>query len=368
MTPQQERALLAATAAGLDDDVRESFAELLDLIRGGAAPRDAVAEVMARFQGDMAGVMSHALSAVMGESVGTASVLALRVGAVPLSARLYREAAETGEIVAGIVDRHLRGFADARDLALQLFDGYDFRPPGAEPLQISPRNRQLPRYMREALLPDAGIAGDLSRAFARLQVRGLRTDALRAAYAGVLDAIATAESANGEALLQRRLRVAFYERVRYFAQRIAQTEIHRAFANRQAVELMGDEDTEFVQIRRAPGKGDPCICALYAGRDVYKLGAGVYPKAKAPLPPYHPYCRCVVSPRLDLTGRAKAAEADPEADAYFLRRLGVGVGARVIGSREKLGQVLAGRSAAEVVAVGQRVPVLSVADAARNQP
>jgi hypothetical protein len=365
MTPAQEQALLAATAAGLDDDVRQAYDELIALIRDGMAPRDAVIEVMSRFQGDMAETLSAALGAVTAAAVGTESALALRVGPVPLSTRLYQEADEVAGVVQEITQRHLRGFSDARALALELFEGYSFRPADAEPLQITPRNRSLPRYMREALLSEPGIARDLSTHFARLQVNGLQTPALRAAYAGVLDAIAALEGGKGQALLAKRLEVAFYERVRYFAQRIAQTEIHRAFAKRQAQELMDDADVEFVQVRRAPGKGEPCICVLYTGRDLYGMGPGVYPKARAPLPPFHPYCRCVLSPRLDLTGRREKPE-DAEADAYFLRRLGVRAGAQVMGSRAKLAQVLeTGRRADEVAALGRRVPLETVGQAGR---
>jgi hypothetical protein len=366
MTPEQERAILAATAAGLDDQLREAYKELIALIREGVEPREAVAQVMQNFTGDMATTMAAALTAVMAQPVAADAVLKLQVGAVELSSRLWREADETGIVVQGIVQRHLGGFADARKLALDLFEGYAFRSPTDEPLQISAANKQLPRYLREALLSDPGIERDLAVNFARIQVNDLKTPALRAAYAQLLDAIATLEDGKGAALLDKRLEVAFYERVRYFAQRIAQTEIHRAFAKRQAAELMADADVEFVQIRRAPGFQLPCICVLYTGRDVYGLGAGVYPKAMAPLPPYHPYCRCVVSPRLDLTGRAKAKPADPEADSYFLNRLGVRTGARVMGSRAKLQQVLEnGRSADDVYSQGKRVQILTVAEGAR---
>lgn len=365
MTPTQEQALLAATAAGLDDDVREAYAELVQLIRDGMAPRDAVAEVMARFQGDMAGTMAAALGAVTAAAVGTESVLALRVGTVPLSTKLYQEADQVAQVVQSIADKHVQGFSDSRRLALELFEGYGFRAPDAEPLQITTRNRNLPRYMREALMSDPGIARDLATHFARLQVNGLSTPALRAAYTGVLDAIADMESGKGRALLEKRLEVAFYERVRYFAQRIAQTEIHRAFAKRQAVELMDDADVEFVQLRRAPGKGEPCICVLYTGRDLYGLGPGVYPKKRAPLPPFHPYCRCVLSPRLDLTGR-KAGEEDADQEVYFLRSLGLRTGAQVMGSRAKLAMVLeTGRTAEDVAALGRRVALETVGEAGR---
>jgi hypothetical protein len=118
--------------------------------------------------------------------------------------------------------------------------------------------------------------------------------------------------------------------------------------------LMDDEAIQYVQVRRAPG-GEPCICSLFAGRDLYGLGAGVYPKAAAPMPPYHPFCRCVVSPRLDLNGRT-AKDRDEAGNAYFLSRLDQSVAARVIGSRARLEQALKGTSP-EAIANGGRDPL-----------
>jgi hypothetical protein len=366
-TPEEERALLAAAAARLDADMRAAFAELLRLIRDeGMSPRDAVAQVMGDVQADMAAAIALGLSAVLERDVTASEVLRMGVGPLQLSARLYGEAQAVGAVVGGIVDRHLHGFADARRLALDLFEGYGFRAPGAEPLQWNRANTKLPRYLREVLAYAPGVERALAARVAQIQVSGLSTGGLRASYSALLAAIARAEQGPGGRALNKRLEVAFFERMRYFAQRIAQTEIHRAYANREAMAMMADPDIKFVQIRRAPGSSHDCICALYAGRDRYGLGQGVYPKALAPLPGYHPYCRCVVSPRLDLD-RKTAQPEDPAADAYFLRRLDPSVAARVMGSRAKLDRVLTDGTSADAVVNAARSPayrVRTVADAA----
>lgn len=290
MTPEQERALLAAAEAGLDDEVRDAFRDLMALIAAGVVPREAVQTVMATFQGEMASTMAAALSAIMGASVGAEAVVALEVGAVQLSRRVYLEAQAVGDAVQGIVQRHALGWQDARRLALELFEGYGFRDPDAETLKIDPDNPRLPQYLRDALLPDELLRTGIERELAKLQVANLSTPALRAAYADVLAAFDAMEGVEGQALLEKRLEVAFFERVRYWATRIARTELHRAYAEREARLLLDDPDVEFVQIRRAPGRGEPCICVLMTGRDLYGLGPGVYPKAFAPVPPFHPFC------------------------------------------------------------------------------
>lgn len=352
LTDEQERALVAAAAAGLDASVSDAYAELLRLIVDGVPPRDAVQQVLQPFHGEMAVTMAAALSQIIGEAVGAPSVLAIQVGTVSLSARLYAEAQSVSEAVQGIVTRHVAGFQDARRLALEMFEGYTFRPPGAEPLQINASNPQLPRYLREALLSDGTLRDKMRLAFTRLQVNGLATGPLRAAYAGVLDAIEAVRGGAGQVLLENRLKVAFYERTRYFATRIARTELHKAYAQREAALMLADTDLEFVQLRRAPGRHTPCICELITGRDLFGLGPGVYPKAQAPVSPFHPFCMCVMSPRLDLTGR-KAKERDQDGDAYFLSRLGERVAGRVMGSQDRLQQVLRGASAETVINSGR---------------
>ena len=351
MTPNQERALLDATAKGLDDDLRKAYQTLIQFIRDGMAPRDAVQQVMESFSKEYAQLLSTALSGVLAMSVGTEAALVLEVGTVQLSAKLYAQSQNVSTLVQSIADKHMKGFADARALALRLFEGYGFRDPAAEPLQIKPTNPALPKYLREALLSDSGIQGQMSRAFARLQADKLKTEALRAAYLQVLDAIDGIESGAGSKLLEKRLKTAFYERVRYFANRIAQTEVHRAYIQREAKIIMDDAEVEYVQIRRRPNADSVCICTLYAGRDRYGLGPGVYPKRLAPVPGFHPFCRCVLSPRLDLTGRTAKPE-NPESDRYFLHSLGAPMAAQVVGSQDKLERVLRSGDATGVYNAG----------------
>lgn len=352
MTPDQERLLIEATAAGLDDDLRAAYRELLALIDAGVFPRDAVQAVISTFQGEMAATMAAAFSAVLEVGIGSQAVLDLRVGDVSLSRRLFQEAAEVSAEVADIVRRHSLGILNARSLALELFEGYGFRAPGDEPLQFSPRNPRLPEYLRDALLPDDDVRGTLARAFARLQADNLSTQALRAAYSAVLAAIDDVEQGVGRELLEKRLEVAFYERMRYFATRISRTELHRAYSDREAQLLLSDADVDFVQVRRAPGRGSECICVLLTGRNLYGLGPGVYPKASAPKPPFHPFCGCQMSPRLDLTGR-RAGERDPDGNVYFLRRLGETTSARIMGSAGKRDAVLRGASPEAVINAGK---------------
>lgn len=359
MTPTEERALLAALAAGVDADLQDAMAQILARIDRGEDPALAVRAVLGNVGADFAAKMAAALAAVYGASVTAQDVMASQVGGMRLSTRLYAEADETAAAAAGIVQRHLDGYVQAREVARDLYEGYGFRP--REVLRISGRNQTLPKYLRDLLGMLPGLERDMAAGAARMQIDGLSTAGLRAAYSQLLDAISSSEEGQGKRLLQNRLRVAVEERMRYFAQRIAQTEVHRAYMAREAAALMADGDVEFVQVRRAPGgRQAPCICDLYAGRDRYGLGAGVYPKAAAPVPTYHPYCRCVLVPRLDLTGRRVAGAENLDADRYFLERLGAPIAARVVGSRDKLRLVLDGSTTADAIHAAGSDPLYRV--------
>lgn len=363
MTDDEARETVEDAARDIEAALRVSLGKIIADIQKGVEPRTAVQTAMDSFQGEMAAVMAAGLSKLLQESIGTTEAMSITVGHVALSSHLYAEARAVSESVQGIVQRHVRGFQDARALARELFDGYNFREPDAEPLKLVPTNPRLPRYLRDALLSDSAVADDLSRAFARIQVDKLSTPALQAAYRQLLDTIDRLEATGvGKALLEKRINIAFFERVRYFAQRIAQTELHRAYAEREAELLMADEDVEFVQIRRAPGRHQPCICALLVGRNLYGLGAGIYPKAQAPVPPFHPFCFCIMSPRLDLTGKT-AAPRDEGGDAYFLRRVGEPVSGYIMGSQAKRDRVLQGESA-EDVANASKIPMYRIRKAA----
>ncbi len=341
MTPAQERALLDATAADLDDDLRAAFAEVMRRIREGEAPRDAVQTVMDRFAGAMAEKMATALSALLVQSVGSAEVLQMRVGDVALSEKLYAQAREVSQIVQGIVDRHAQGWQDARKLALELYEGYGFRKPGDEPLKINRNNPLLPRYLREVLLPISELSDDLRKHFARLHADNLSTQALRAAYLDVLRAIDAMEDGAGAEAVEKALRVAYYEKARYQATRIALTELHRAYAEARARELMDDPEVQWVQWRLSTTHPITDICDYLATVDKWGMGPGVYPVGQAPVPGAHPFCRCILAPRLDLYGR-QGLERPDAAQAVFRRAPDLRTAARIAGSREKLERVLAG--------------------------
>lgn len=117
-----------------------------------------------------------------------------------------------------------------------------------------------------------------------------------------------------------------------------------------ADELLADETIEVVEVRLSPAHPVVDICDLFARQDKYGLGPGLYPKLAAPKPIFHPFCRCRLVSRPDMS--AKGARERGGADRTFLRSLPVNEAARVMGSRDKLQKVLDGGNSIDLVNAG----------------
>lgn len=77
----------------------------------------------------------------------------------------------------------------------------------------------------------------------------------------------------------------------------------RQYTEKAAREYMKERRVQFLQVRLS-GKHEALdACDFYADADLWGLGRGVYPKADAPVPPFHVGCRCALSPRIDLPNK-----------------------------------------------------------------
>ncbi|MDY3245821.1 hypothetical protein [Campylobacter sp.] len=72
--------------------------------------------------------------------------------------------------------------------------------------------------------------------------------------------------------------------------------------------------------------------------DKYGLGAGVYPKDKAPVPPFHPFCRCQMIPKY--ADEYSKPKLNSDADKNYLLGLKEWQRARILGSKAKANEAL----------------------------
>lgn len=292
-----------------------AFKRLLELIRQGQPPRKAIAQALREFNADTLVGLEKALSEVLESSLGVKALKDWPVGGVKLSDRLYDNAQKVSTTTRQIIEDHMKGVHRAEDLRKALYEGYDFQQ---DPLNV---NAPLPKYLQVE--------------FDRFKASYLKTPALRAAY---LEAIRKAEAGAGMAELEKALKVAFYERNRYFANRIARTELHRNYTDQQAREWMAEDRIQYIQIRLSSKHPHSCICDYHAKADLYGLGPGVYPKADAPKPPFHPWCACLTAPIINLIN--PKPKFKPKAERAFLRSLPAKEAAQVAGSVEKRRRII----------------------------
>jgi hypothetical protein len=315
--------ILDDAAAEIERAARETLAHYQRLVAAGSPEKEALAEALTDFEQATVLAMSAAFGRIMDRSVSPAAV-------------------------AGVIRQHARAAVNATELARALYDGYN-TPRNTEPLQVkklAPR-REVQELMRLSMKDPATRVRIEQLQRMVLGGAGIRTAGLRSAYQQLF-----AEAINGasEARRDRALRQVIEERNRYFANRIAQTEIARAHADRVADEFMADPTIEVVEVRMSPSHPVADICDLFARQDKYGLGPGLYPKFAAPKPIFHPHCRCRLVSRPDVA--AKGARERTAADRTFLRSLPTAEAARVMGSRERLQQVLRGADVMTVVNAG----------------
>lgn len=259
---------------------------LEEFIRSGMDSKEALKRVQNEYLDDVVDVMSDEMNSLKVGFITPARLKKMAIGDIDLSTNLYRHIDDVNANVLKTINEHAKALNNAQDLALKIFEGYDFKD---DPLKVQ---KGLPKYLFDPLK--------------ELQAKQLKTPALKAAYMQLLEAQSDKE-------LKKALKTAMYERNRFFANRIAQTELHRIHTHYKVKQILEDDGVEVVQIKLSATHPKVDICDYHANLDAYGLGKGCYPKHKAPLPPYHPFCRCIVSSRMDLSlSDAEPIPDDPE--------------------------------------------------------
>ncbi len=203
----------------------------------------------------------------------------LAIDPVLLSEILYKNAKDTARLVAKIIEDGIRAKDTVREIAMKLYEGY-----GYNDKEVLNATKTLPNYLKQALK---------KREFKKAlrQIEKLRTKPLRIAYKKILQ---TAEELTDKAI-QKAIYTAVQEKMRYYANRIAETEAHRALMSKRAYEYLHDKRLKLVRYRMSVSHPKMDICDFYANLDI-GYGRGVVPKEMMRTLPLHPHCRCVYEP------------------------------------------------------------------------
>src|SRR5262249_15983903 len=133
-------------------------------------------------------VLAAAFEKLRRRAVMPSEMMAMRVGDVVLSERLYRHAAATASEGTAIVRQHAQGVHQAREVLLARYDGYSQADGVRRPLEGAAR-AELPAALRQLTRePRARRTLGALLAKAQRQAARVKSPALRAAYLEALQA------------------------------------------------------------------------------------------------------------------------------------------------------------------------------------
>ena len=193
-----------------------------------------------------------------------------------LSEMLYYNSKEVAKNVTKILTENIKAQTTLKELSMKLYEGYGFND--KEVLDVV---KKLPKYIQD----------DIKKSKLNKQIEKLKTKPLKIAYKKIYEAI---KNQNDKAL-KKAIKIALEEKARYYAKRIADTEIHRATTLKRAKEYFDDKEIEFVRFEMSARHPKIDICDFYANLDV-GFGRGIIPKNQMRTLPLHPHCHCIYAP------------------------------------------------------------------------
>ncbi len=243
----------------------------------------------------------------------------LTMWGMKLSKRLYHNAKEVSAKTQGIINRAIKENKTIAEISKLLYEGYNFK---IDPLHVKQKNT-IPKWLKRELEKEPE-----ERSFA--QASSIKTPALKAAYTKALKT----KSFN---MQEQELKRAFYEKSRYYANRIAQNEVMKAYSVKRAKMLLENDDVAVVRVHMSQTHPRVDICDYHSKVDKFGLGKGVYPKKLAPIPPYHPHCRCSL---LEISMSDKSAKYNPKADRELMDTFNNYERSLIVGSKRRLDMFL----------------------------
>ena len=299
--------LLNLLDKAIEKSAKKLNTKLLELLENNGDLNTAFASFSADFWADFL----KAYNKANGGQLSLDELMNLRADKITLSKALYTGLKESKNSVKSVIKTAIKEQKSANELAKMLYEGYDFKN---DPLKVKTK---FPKYLWEKS--------------AKTKVKNIKTPALRTAYSKLL-------KDESKLVANQALKVAGYEKARYYAKRIALNETARAYNDARAFEYASSNDIQVVKILMSITHPRTDICDYYAGVDKYGLGAGVYPKDKAPVPPFHPFCRCQMVPKYAHEYSKPKLNAD--ADKEYLSGLKEWQRARILGSKAKADEAL----------------------------
>ena len=229
------------------------------------------------------------------QSISEAMQAAWASDGLKLSKRLHKNAHKVQRETAEIIKQSLKRGKSIREIARSIFEGYG--KGGVIATDKLPKHIERLRSLKPPQSLNDDELSRFKRTIRRTErlVRQNTMPSLRAAYSELIQAVDEGNAID----LSKAVTVAVQEKARYNAERIARTEMARAYADGQMNRYAHDDDVVALKWTLSSRHPRYDICDFYANADLYGLGKGIYPKNKFPKLPAHPHCMCRISPVYD---------------------------------------------------------------------
>ncbi len=319
MTKDEIDELLNGVDKNITKLTKKAYEQLIAMVRDGISPQEArkqIQEALSTINEESAAIIAASLSNVLSTTVTAEYVKNFEVHGVKLSKRLYVNSRDVALQTTKVINDAVKQNKTIAEISKLLYEGYDFK---LDPLHVKEK-KTIPKWLKEELNKPPS-----QRSFK--QVSTIKTKALKASYTQALKSKSFQEQ-------QKLLKKAFYEKSRYYANRIAQNEVMKSYSIERAKMLADDDEVEVVKLRMSQTHERVDICDYHASVDKFGLGKGVYPKSRAPIPPFHPFCRCRLQEIISRS--AKDAHYDAKADKKAMEKFNSYERRLIVGSQRRL--------------------------------
>lgn len=283
-----------------DKTIKAFEEEIKRLLKAGKTPKEAVDEAYKKYP--VMKIMQNEIEPQLigemkrGGAVGVAKPLLKKASTavwaadgLTLSKRTTRGAKEVTKQAAAVVAEAVKKGQTVQKAALALFDGYGYGHTLPEQ-DIPDFLKQLTQIAKAKEYGGAEFHKTI-RAVER-NLKKLNAQGLKAAYTQVKNAVLS----GNEKRIEKAVYTATQERTRYFARRIARTEMARAYNDGFIAKWTADDDCIAFKWKMSTAHPFCDICDMYAEADLYGMGPGIFPKDKVPTLPVHPNCMCHLRP------------------------------------------------------------------------
>ena len=283
-----------------DKTIKAFAKEIKQLLKEGKTAKEAVKEaykkypVMKTLEKELQKQLEEEMKRGAGEDIPINAIhdalsLVWSPDNLTLSERTTKGGKEITKQAASIIAEAIKKGESVQKTALALFDGYGYG-------HVLP-TQDIPEFMKK--LSEIGKLTDYKgREFRKTlrdverQLKRVNVQGMKIAYGKIKEAIET----GNEKKINKAVYVATQERTRYFARRIARTELARAYHDGFMAQWEDDDDCIAFKWTLSSKHPFCDICDLFAEADLYGMGKGVFPKNKVPVLPVHPHCMCHLRP------------------------------------------------------------------------